>query len=191
MDIAVMNQQRKKIHPHKFILWVAIASILMAFAGLTSAFIVKSNLVGWKTIEMPKIFYVSTAVMLASSLTIQMALRSFRQREMKNYRLLLGVTFLLGVIFIMCQWLGFTNLWEQQKITFKGSAGAGQFLYVIFGLHALHVIGGVIALIVLFLKAFFGSVKRYSSVPIEVASTYWHFVDILWIYLLVFFIAIG
>jgi cytochrome c oxidase subunit 3 len=120
-----------------------------------------------------------------------MALRSFRQREMRNYRLLLGTTFLLGIIFIICQWFGFTNLWDQQKVTFKGSAGAGQFLYVIFGLHALHVIGGVIALIVLFLKAFFGSVKRYSSVPIEVASTYWHFVDILWIYLLVFFIAIG
>ena len=123
---AVMNQQRKKIHPHKFILWVAIASILMAFAGLTSAFIVKSNLVGWKTIEMPKIFWFSTAVMLASSLTIQIALRSFRQREMRNYRLLLGATFLLGVIFIICQWLGFTSLWEQQKVTFKGSAGAGQ-----------------------------------------------------------------
>ena len=54
---AVMNQQRKKIHPHKFTLWVAIASILMMFAGLTSAFIVKSNLVGWRDIQMPNIFW--------------------------------------------------------------------------------------------------------------------------------------
>ncbi len=188
---AVMNQQRKKIHPHKFTLWVAIASILMMFAGLTSAFIVKSNLVGWKQIEMPKVFWVSTAVMLGSSLAIQMALRAFRQRDMKNYRVLLGITFFLGITFVVLQWLGFTNLWEQQKVTFKQAAGAGQFLYVIFGLHAIHVIGGVVALIVLFLKAFFGSVKTYSPVSLEVASTYWHFVDILWLYLLVFFVVIG
>lgn len=188
---AVMNQQRKKIHPHKFTLWVAIASILMMFAGLTSAFIVKSNLVGWKQIEMPKVFWFSTAAIVASSVTIQMALRSFRQRDMRNYRVLLGITFLLGIAFVVLQWVGFTNLWEQQKVTFKGASGAGQFLYVIFGLHALHVIGGVIALIVIFFKAFLGSVKTYSSVPLEVVSTYWHFVDILWLYLLIFFIVIG
>ena len=73
----VMNQQRKKIHPHKFTLWVAIASILMMFAGLTSAFIVKSNLAGWKNIVMPKIFWFSTAVIVSSSLTMQMAVTFF------------------------------------------------------------------------------------------------------------------
>ena len=110
---------------------------------------------------------------------------------MKQYRLLMGLTFLLGVAFVVLQWFGFKELWEQQNITFKGVSGAGQFLYVIFGLHALHVIGGVIALMVMFIKAFFGKIKLYSSVPVEVAATYWHFVDILWIYLLVFFIVIG
>jgi len=188
---AVMNQQRKKIHPHKFTLWVAIASILMMFAGLTSAFIVKSNLVGWRDIQMPKIFWGSTIVILASSLTIQMALRSFRQREMRNYRRLIGTTFLLGIVFVVLQWLGFRELWEQQQVTFRGVSGAGQFLYVIFGLHALHVVGGIVTLIVLFVKGFLGSTKMYSSVPIEVAATYWHFVDILWIYLLTFFMVIS
>ncbi len=188
---AVMNKQKNKIHPHKFTLWVAIASILMMFAGLTSAFIVKSNLVGWRDIKMPNIFWVSTAVIVLSSLTIQMALRAFRQREMKNYRSLMGLTVVLGAAFIVLQWLGFKELWEHQNITFKGVAAAGQFLYVIFGLHALHVVGGVIALIVLFGKAFLGKTKVYSSVPVEVAATYWHFVDILWIYLLLFFIIIG
>jgi len=181
----------KKIHPHKFTLWVAIASILMMFAGLTSAFIVKSNLVGWRDIVMPKIFWVSTVVIVLSSLTIQMALRAFRQREMKNYRLLMGLTVLLGIAFVVLQWLGFKELWDKQNITFKGVSAAGQFLYVIFGLHALHVIGGVVTLTVLFAKAFLGKIKMYSSVPVEVAATYWHFVDILWIYLLIFFIVIG
>src|SRR5215510_4142499 len=103
MDI-VANQQRQRIHPHKFILWVAIASIVMMFAGLTSAFIVKSNLAGWNNIVMPKVFWVSTATMVAGSITIQMALRSFQNREMGQYRLLLGVTFLLGVVFVVLQW---------------------------------------------------------------------------------------
>lgn len=187
----VANKQQRKLHPHKFTLWVAIASILMMFAGLTSAFIVKSNMVGWRQIEMPKIFWGSTAVIIISSLTVQMAVRSFRQREMRTYRLLIAITFLLGMAFVALQWLGFKDIWDQQHITFKGVAGPGQFLYVIFGLHALHVAGGVITLMVLFIKAFFGKTKLYSSVPIEVTATYWHFVDILWIYLLVFFIVIG
>ena len=185
MDI-VTEQQRKKIHPHKFVMWVAIASILMMFAGLTSAFIVKSNQAGWKEIAMPKIFWASTAVILLSSLMMQMALRSFKQREMQQYRLLIAFTFILGVGFVLLQWFGFMQLCDQQ-VTFKGS-GAGQFLYVIFGLHAAHVIGGVIALMIMFAKAFLGRTKLYGSVPVEVMATYWHFVDILWIYLFVFFL---
>lgn len=191
MNVAVSENQPKRLHPHKFTLWVAIASILMMFAGLTSAFIVKSNLVGWSQIKVPNIFWASTVVIILSSLTVQMALRAFRQREMKNYRTLIGVTLLLGIVFVTLQWFGFLNLWEKQHVVFRQSAGAGQFLYIIFGLHALHVIGGVIVLLVMFLKAFFGKIKLYSAVPVEVAATYWHFVDLLWIYLLVFFIVIG
>jgi cytochrome c oxidase subunit 3 len=191
MNIAVSEEQKKKIHPYKFTLWVAIASILMMFAGLTSAFIVKSNLAGWRDIPMLKIFWVSTAVIVISSLTMQMALRSFKQREMSRYRTLIGVTLLLGIMFVILQTVGFKQLWMSYNITFKGSAGAGQFLYVIAGLHAIHVIGGVIALLVMFIKAFFGKIKSYSPVPVEVAATYWHFVDILWVYLLLFFIIIG
>jgi len=108
---------------------------------------------------------------------------------MNKYRLLIGITLLLGVAFVVLQWEGFLQLWAQ-RITFKG-AGAGQFLYVIFGLHAAHVIGGIIALLFMFIKAFASRVKLYSSVPVEVVATYWHFVDLLWIYLLVFFLVIG
>jgi cytochrome c oxidase subunit 3 len=185
----VSTQQRKKIHPHKFTLWVAIGSILMMFAGLTSAFIVKSNQTSWVSLKLPSVFWYSTAVIILSSVTVQTALRSFKQREMSRYRLLIGITLLLGVLFVSLQWLGFQALWRQ-NITFKGS-NAGQFLYVIFGLHALHVIGGIIALLIMFFRAFAGNVKFYSSVPVEVAATYWHFVDVLWVYLLVFFLIIG
>jgi len=183
----VSIRQKQKIHPHKFTMWIAICSIIMMFAGLTSAYIVKSNQASWIDIKTPKVFWFSTAAILLSSLTIQMALRSFKQREMKRYRQLMAVTTILGVAFIVMQWTGFTQLWNS-GVQFKGVAGAGQFLYVIFGLHALHVLGGAIALMVMFIKAFFGQTKTYGSIGIEVMATYWHFVDILWIYLFVFFI---
>jgi cytochrome c oxidase subunit 3 len=191
MDIVVeQTQQRKKIHPHKFTLWVAIGSIIMMFAGLTSAYIVKSNQAGWQSIEMPRVFWYSTGTILLSSIVMQMALRSFKQREMNHYRLLIAATFLLGVVFVILQWIGFRQLWNR-GIQFKGSSGGGQFLYVIAGLHALHVFGGVMALMVMFIKAFLGRTKLYGSVPVEMMATYWHFVDFLWIYLLVFFMWMG
>ena len=185
----VRSQQREKIHPHKFTLLVGIASILMMFAGLTSAYIVKSSQAGWEQVQTPAYFWYSTVAILLSSLTVQLAVRSFKQREMKQHRMLLGVTFMLGVLFIVLQFLGFSWMWEH-GVRFKG-AGAGQFLYIIAGLHGLHVIGGIIALLITFMKAFFGRSKTYNSVPVEVLATYWHFVDGLWLYLLVFFIIIG
>jgi cytochrome c oxidase subunit 3 len=106
MDITVSTQRQKKIHPHKFTLWVAIGSILMMFAGLTSAFIVKSNQAGWQQVVMPKVFWISTVTILISSITVQMALRSFKQREMSQYRLLIGITLLLGIAFVSLQWIG-------------------------------------------------------------------------------------
>lgn len=190
MSVSIVGtKQRKKIHPHKFTLWVAMGSIVMMFAGLTSAFIVKSHQVNWKSVGLPKVFWFSTIAIIVSSITVAMAVRSFKQRQMSQYRALMGATLFLGIAFVVLQWMGFNALWERQ-VTFRG-AGAGQFLYVIFGLHAIHVIGGVIALIVMFIKAFVGKVKVYSSIPVEVMATYWHFVDALWIYLLVFFLVVG
>jgi cytochrome c oxidase subunit III len=179
------DAQRRKIHPHKFTLWVAMASIIMMFAGLTSAYIVKSSEPKWTTLEMPIIFWYSTAVMLLSSLTVQLSLTAFKNREMGKYRKLITITAMLGVLFVVLQIAGFYTLWNT-GITLKGS-GAAQFMYVIFSLHALHVVGGVIALLFMFLKAFSSSIRNYNSVPVEVVSTYWHFVDALWIYLFIFF----
>jgi cytochrome c oxidase subunit 3 len=183
---AVADVQRKKIHPHKFTLWVALGSIVMMFAGLTSAYVVKREQPNWTTFDMPRIFWYSTMIMLASSLTIQVALRSFKDREMRRYRALVVATLCMGIVFVVLQWIGFNQIWHQ-GITLKG-AGAAQFLYIIFGLHALHVLGGVIALGIMFIRAFNRRYRSYNPVPIEIAATYWHFVDLLWIYLFVFFL---
>ena len=185
----VSTQQRNRTHPHKFTLWVAIASIIMMFAGLTSAYIVKRGQAGWEGIETPIVFWWSTAVLIISSITIQVALRAFKQKEMSRFRIFFLLTFLLGILFVILQWKGFSYMWDN-GVKFEG-AGAGQFLYIIFGLHALHVLGGIIALAVISMKQFFSSTRSYNATGIEIMSTYWHFVDVLWLYLLIFFIWIG
>lgn len=184
----VAMQQRNKIHPHKFTLWMGIGSIVMMFAGLTSAYIVKRNQVNWVSFELPLVFWYSTAVIALSSLTIYLAGRSFVKREMPRYQGLMLATLVLGVLFIVLQVLGFQQLWAK-GVTLQGSVSYS-FLYVIVGLHAAHVIGGIIAIIVTFAKGFSRKTRIYNSVPVELVSTYWHFVDILWIYLLIFLIMI-
>lgn len=184
----LMTEQRKKIHPHKFTLWIAIGSITMMFAGLTSAYIIKRNQPNWLEFNLPVIFWYSTAAIIGSSVTIWLAVRAFRQSEMAKYRRFLVATFLLGILFVVLQITGFVQLWNQ-GITLTRNVSIS-FLYPIIGLHAIHVIGGVIALLIMFLKAFSSRKKIYSAVPIEMMSTYWHFVDLLWIYLLFFLLMI-
>ncbi len=185
---SVAMEQRKKIHPHKFTMWVGIASILMMFAGFTSAYIIKRNQAKWVTFDLPQAFWYSTAAILLSSVTLYLALRSFKNRQMPKYRQLITATVVLGIIFIVLQIVGFRQLTQSGMAL--GNEVSVDFLYVIIGVHAVHVAGGIIALIVLFAKAFRTKVRSYNSIPVEVASTYWHFVDALWIYLLVFLIMI-
>lgn len=184
----ITQQQRKRLHPYKFSLWIAMASILMMFAGFTSAYLVKRNDANWLQFQLPLVFWYSTAVILLSSLTIYLAERSFKARNMFRYRILITLTAALGVLFVILQWVGFEYLQNHGvKLIGSGSNPSGSFLGVITGVHMLHVTGGVVVLIIMFLKAYNGRSKNYSSVPIEVASTYWHFVDAIWIYLFIFF----
>lgn len=184
----MVMEQRKRLHPHKFTLWVAIASIVMMFAGFTSAYIVKRNQANWVTFELPVVFWYSTAVIVISSITLWLAQKSFAAREMSRYRMGMLATLVLGVFFITLQVIGFNQLWHNGMTLTKNVSFS--FLYVIVGIHAAHVLGGVIALLVMFARAFGGTVRNYNIVPVELMSTYWHFVDVLWIYLLVFLLMI-
>ena len=188
MMATLSEQQHKRLHPHKFTLWIAIASMLMMFAGFTSAYIVKKNQSNWLEFSLPPVFWYSTAVILLSSLTIYLAAKSFKARNMVHYRALLTITAGLGVLFAFLQWTGFNYLAERGvKLIGSGSNPAGSFLGVITGVHIVHVLGGVIALLVMFIKAYSSRKKSYSAIPIEVMSIYWHFVDGLWIYLFIFY----
>ena len=184
----VAIEKKNRIHPHKFTLWIGLASIIMMFAGFTSAYIVKRNQINWVTFNLPIMFWYSTAIIIASSITLWLAQKAFIDRQMPKYRSLVVATLVLGVLFIIMQIIGFSQLWAsgitlQKNVSFS-------FLYVIVGLHGLHVIGGIIALMILFTKAFSTKTRSYNLVPVEVMSTYWHFVDFLWIYLLIFLLMI-
>jgi len=181
-------EQRKKLHPHKFTLWVAIASILMMFAGFTSAYIVKRNQANWFSFDLPGVFWYSTVIIIASSITIWLAEKKFKAREMLAYRKFLVASFFLGLVFVALQIIGFVLLTNKGLPLQKNVSVS--FLYIIIGMHALHVIGGIIALMVIFVKAFSSTIRNYDPVPIEVMATYWHFVDFLWIYLLLFLLMI-
>jgi cytochrome c oxidase subunit 3 len=184
----VISEQKRKIHPHKFTLWVAIGSILMMFAGLTSAYIVKRSQASWLMIEIPTMFWYSTATILASSVTVQLALKALKKREMVNYERLLLVTAVLGVLFIVLQVVGFRQFAAQDiRLVGAGSNASYSFLLAISGMHGVHVLGGVVALVVIAIRALNSSTRNYSSLPLEIAATYWHFVDALWIYLFIFF----
>lgn len=192
MTTTVPTPTPRQIHPHKFTLWVAMGSILMMFAALTSAYIVKKNQSSWLEFDLPEIFNYSTVVMLLSSVTVYLSVRAFKAGKMGNYRALVTVTAILGVLFIVMQWTGFKDL-EAQDIALTGSKSnsAASFLLVITGIHMVHVLGGVIALLIIFIRAYAVKIRNYSSLPIELAATYWHFVDVLWIYLFIFYNWIG
>jgi cytochrome c oxidase subunit 3 len=182
-----MISENKRIHPYKFTLWVAMGSIVMMFAGLTSAYIVKRNQANWQGFDLPAIFMYSTVVILLSSVTMQLAVRNFKQRHMSAYRQFMLVTAILGAAFIAMQWTGFGQLNDRGiRLIGQGSNVSGSFLAVIAGLHMLHVLGGVVALLAMLWQAFGSKSRNYSAVPVEVAAQYWHFVDLLWIYLFVF-----
>jgi cytochrome c oxidase subunit III len=180
------TEQRGRLHPHKLMMWMGMGSMFMVFAGLTSAFILQSTGPRWVVFKLPIAFWISTALIIASSFTMNKAVGAYKLRDRKAYKKFVTITALLGVLFIACQIIGFMDLYKQ-GITLQGNASNG-FLFIISGLHIVHIIGAIIALLIVYLTAFRKSVKVYSSTSVEVMSLFWHFVDGLWIYLFIFFL---
>lgn len=183
MDTTV---QRKKIHPHKFALWLGIGSIVMMFAGLTSAHIVRHAQGNWVNYRLPAVFWVSTITIVLSSVTMAMGIKAFKNRLMPRFKMLITLTLVLGILFGVFQWMGFKTLYAE-NIRVDGNPSES-FLFIIAGLHLLHILGGLVALLIVFLRAFRTKVKVYNATGLEIVGTYWHFVDALWIYLFVFFL---
>ena len=187
MDL-VYQQSRSKIHPKLFGLIVACASIVMMFVALTSAYLVRQAAGNWLEYPIPQIFYGSTIILLASSLTLHLSYRSYVRGKESPYKRYLIATLLLGILFLICQYLGWIEL-ISNGVMLDGNP-AGSFFYVISGLHAAHIIGGITSLIIAIGHAFGLKFKVTGErkLRFSLVLLYWHFVDFLWLYLLLFLI---
>ncbi|PHN05008.1 cytochrome c oxidase subunit 3 [Flavilitoribacter nigricans] len=186
-DVVVNNTLgRNKIHPKKFALWVACGSIMMMFAALTSAYIVRRAGGNWLEFQLPAIFTYNTITILASSLSLHLSYRAFLRGNSAAYKGLLLVTLALGLLFVGLQYEGWTQL-EAMGVPLRLNP-SGDFIYVISAVHAAHVLGGIATLIVASLHAFTlpNKVTPARKLRFQLTFTYWHFVDFLWLYLLVF-----
>lgn len=186
--MTVSSGNHSKIHPLKFALYVGIVSLIMAFAGFSSAYVVRQSAGNWLEFRLPSMFFVSTGVIAMSSFCLWMCSRAFNQQKETAYKSFMFATFLLGCVFLVTQYLGWMEMYAS-GIDLKGNP-SGSFVYVMTILHAFHVLAGVVILAVALYHAFtlpFGLNKK-RRVRLDLTGIYWHFVDILWIYLLLFFI---
>jgi len=179
---------RNKIPAKKFALYVSFASVIMLFSGLTSAFIVRQAAGNWLEFPLPNLFYTSTILIVLSSITLQASYYSFKKGKKFPYQALLVATLILGLGFTVMQYQAWLEM-SANGIHLTGNP-SGSFVYVISGIHAAHVLGGIGALLVAighaFILPFFRNPKR--KLRFELTLIYWHFVGFLWIYLLLFFI---
>jgi cytochrome c oxidase subunit 3 len=187
MELTIQqNTGRNKIHPHKFAMWVACSSLLMMFAALTSAYIVRQSAGNWLEFQLPSVFIYSTVTIVLSSIVLHSSFIAFKKGNEGLYKSLLFLTFALGMAFLVFQYQGWTALKDSGvPLTLNPS---GDFVYVISWVHAAHVIGGIAALTVAMIHAFAlrFKVTTKRKVRFELTLTYWHFVDLLWVYLFLF-----
>lgn len=174
-----------RVHPHKFAMWLAIAGMIMLFASLTSAYIIRKSAGNWQEFYLPTIFWFNTIVVLLSSVTMILSVRSHKQSNNNTYKIWISLTAVLGIIFLIGQYIGWLQL-NEGGILLSGNP-SGSFVYVISGLHAVHMAGGVVALLIAAIAAFVKPFNPSKITGLEVISIYWHFVDVLWIYLFIFF----
>lgn len=175
------------MNPKKFALWLFLVSIIMIFASLTSAYLVRQAEGNWLLFEMPSVFMVSTGVILGSSATMHWAFVSAKNNQLVNLKIGIVLTFVLGLVFLVTQFMGWQKLVEIQ-VYFAGSSSnpSGSFLYVLSGLHGVHILAGLIYLLIVLVASFSLKIHSKSMTQIEMCATFWHFLDALWVYLYFF-----
>jgi cytochrome c oxidase subunit III len=189
MEIAKTKTQNNfRIHPQQFALYLGIAGIIMMFSALTSAYIVRQAAGNWLEFRLPNLFFTSTAFIILSSMTLQYSYISLKKGAFSMYKLSLSMTFILGLLFVVLQYGAWLQL-EEIGVYLTGNP-AGSFVYALSGLHAFHVLGGIGALVMALVYAFNlpSKVTEKRLLRLRMTAHYWHFVGVLWIYLLTFFI---
>jgi cytochrome c oxidase subunit III len=189
MDLTQGSDADKRERAKKMFLWFGIVSLLMAFAGWTSAYIVSSSREDWlKDFELPTVFLASTFVIIASSGTYMLAKRAVSTDHRKVATLWLSVTFALGILFILLQFRGFSEMIGRgYYFTGPTSSITMSYIFLIAMVHIVHVVAGMWSLMVVLCKNVMGRYSSENMLGVEMGATFWHFLDLLWVYLFLFF----
>jgi len=191
MNSAMEVEERRAIREKvgKPLLIVGMVSIFMIFAALTSAYIVRQADGDWLTFDLPLPFYSSTILIVLSSLTMWWATRSVKQNNLQQVSTGVALTLFLGLGFVVSQFYTYSYMMDS-GLYFVGTNVSSSFMYVITGLHLAHIISGIIALSVTLTKARTGAYTANNHLGLSLTAMYWHFLDVLWVYLLLFLLFI-
>lgn len=187
--MAYIQQDKNKYNlaPKKFNMWIFIFTSFMFFAALTSAFIVYSGARGHAMqVKLPGAFMYSTAAIIISSVTMMLSSKAAKQLQLGKQRLYLWITFGLGVLFFIIQMFAWYTLAVKMAVYFVNPNASQSFIYVFSGMHLLHILAGLVLLIISIRGAYGKIPQALNLYRMEMASLFWHFVDIVWIYLYVF-----
>ena len=193
-DYTEGTDEVKNNRAKKMMLWFGIVSLGMSFAGLTSSYVVSRTRRDWpENFDLPQGFYISVLVIVLSSITMHLAKKFVKKEQNQRGMLMLWATFLLGIAFIWFQIQGFSQIVNDLNINFTGptSNPKGSFIYLIAVVHIGHVVAALISLLVVIYNHYKQKYKKGKTLGIELAATFWHFVDFLWIYLFLFFYFVG
>jgi heme/copper-type cytochrome/quinol oxidase subunit 3 len=189
MENNIDNNKLKVDRSKKMMLWFGMISLTMSFLGITSGYIVSKERADWLTdFQIPEAFYISLFVILLSSITFYFAKKYVIAQQKKQGMIFLIITFLLGITFIILQFKGFSEIISSGYF-FTGSESTitTSFIYLVVLLHLTHMLAALISVLVVIYNHYKQRYTIGNTVGIEIAATFWHFVDVLWIYLFLFF----
>ncbi len=188
MDLTQGSIEEKNRRAKKMMLWFGIVSLIMSFAGWTSAFVVSSSREDWlRDFQLPNAFAISAVIFVISSLTFILAKRALKSGNRKATTIYLLVTLVLGVAFIFNQFVGFQELMAMgYNFTGPTSNITMTYIFLIAAVHILHVVVALVCLLVVIYNHFKQKYNTEKTLGFELAATFWHFVDFLWLYLFLF-----
>ncbi len=187
MMTEIENKERTA-RSYKLLLIFGMISIVMLFAGLTSAMVVSKSRPDWlKDYEMPAAFTISTVLIVLCSVTFYLAQRFIKQGNRNATTLLLLLTLVLGGLFVHYQFEGFDQLFEHRLFpTGKSGSVTIAFMYILVYVHLAHLFGGILSLLIIIYNHFKQKYTASQYLGIELGAMYWHFLDALWLYLFLF-----
>lgn len=188
MDLTEGTEKEKQARAKKMMLWFGIVSLLMSFAGWTSAFVVSSSREDWlEGFKLPSSFTISVVLIIISSITLILAKRALKSGNRSQTTLFLLMTLVFGIAFIFCQLQGFDQMMALgYNFTGPTSNITMTYIFLIAAVHILHVVVGLICLLVVIYNHFKQKYNAENMLGFELAANFWHFVDILWLYLFLF-----